>query len=305
MRSSIRRLVFGSHTSLAITSVLVAFTLVSGQSEQDKINKDLAWANVDSLRVNWRRDQADSDQILVNSLPVRIISSHNAIDATVAMAFIDQGDYFAAYVYVSNDGQERLDVNPQDFRIAYWKNRDVYLAGKPGDWSYSVAPEVVASKYKNRAEWRAFFVRFAGGMATTTATTETSGTVTLRDGGGVTNGTYSSTSTMTVPDRRAQVTAEVNARRIINDAQGDASSLLSTALKGNTVFPGQHISGWVFFQRKKIGVGDVMLRITKTGPVGAQGDDLDAFLTGQKPAASPSSSGQRVVDYCFLTGPRK
>ncbi len=279
--NSIRRKTINLATLVCICLLLSPLSI--GQQKQDKESKDIAWGNVNSERVLWYRDRANSDTILVNSLSVRIISGHNSIDATVGMAFIDQGDYFLAYVYISNDGQERFEVDPQDFRIAYWKDKDAYLNRKPGDWSYSVAPEAVASKYKSRAQWNAFFVRLAGGMAATTVTTEQSGTVTVIDGSTVANGTYSGTSTTTVPDRRAQVAADANARRITNDAQGEASAILKTSLKANTVFPGEHVSGWVYFQRKKIGVGDVILRVIR----------------------SSGSSGPRAVDYCFLTGPRK
>src|SRR2546421_12123990 len=99
-----------------VAFICLTGSLVAGQKQ--RVTEDVAWTGVNSQQVLWRRDHPNSDSLIVDSLSVRIISGHNVIDATVGMGFIDQGDYFAVYVYISNEGQERFDVDPENFRIA-------------------------------------------------------------------------------------------------------------------------------------------------------------------------------------------
>ncbi|SRR5258707_1276690 len=273
-----------------LISLVMVFAVLpaSGVAQKnDRSAKEVAWWNVGAVQRFWMPKAANSDELLVDSLSFRVISETEPLDLTVAMAFEDTGDYLAAYVYISNVGKDRLNINPADFRLAYWKNKEAFLAHKVGALSESVSPESIAAKYKSHASLEAFFVRLAGGMATKTVTTQERGTVTVTGtNGSAATGDYSGTSTTTIPDQQARISAGIRSKEILDNANHDAGSIARTALSGNTLFPGQHAGGWVYFQRKKFALGDVMIRVGVT-------------------PADPGIVFPRTVDYCFMTAPAK
>jgi hypothetical protein len=66
------------------------------------------------------------------------------------------------------------------------------------------------------------------------------------------NGTYSGTSTSTTstPDYEAQARADEAIRERNAVLAIQSSQLSNAALRSNTIFPGQSVSGCVFFERK-------------------------------------------------------
>src|SRR2546430_1324741 len=125
-----------------LISLVVIFAVLvlpaSGVAQKnDRSAKEVAWWNVGAVQRFWMPDKTNSDELLIDSLSFRVISETEPIDLTVAMAFQDTGDYLAAYVYISNVGKDRLNVNPADFRLAYWKSREEFIAHKVGALSES------------------------------------------------------------------------------------------------------------------------------------------------------------------------
>lgn len=203
----------------------------------------------------WKKGAPYADEILADGDAIRIIKNGGI---TIAVTGYDTGDFLLNEVTIVNETGERFNVKPEDFFIAYEDNK-----GKTG-YMYSLAPEKVAGKYKSRAKWGNFFRSFAAGLASTTITTQESGTVNIYSNDGSATGTYTGSSTTTLPNRSAQRAAANANAQATADANAKADMIISTTLKANTVFPQTYISGRVYFERKKYKVGNFIIIINDT-----------------------------------------
>jgi hypothetical protein len=150
--------------------------------------------------------------------------------------------YIIFWVGFSNKAKERLEIDPAVFSLTI------------KDQTYPVIDAAsVAKKYRNRGRWSGAIAAGLAGMSTQ----QTTGTV--RDSSGNT-----STVTVTTPDQNAQRRAQQgNASR--NARNADASdAVLSTALPRHTLFQGETVGGFVYFDKKKFG-DQLLLKFTVNG----------------------------------------
>lgn len=176
-------------------------------------------------------------------------------DGTIITAGLAaSGKYLRLSVSVFNGTASNFDVLPSDFEIRLDEgNKERML---------SPIPTEQIAKSAERGTWLPNYLnRVGAALAHNTSSTETTsssttnGTVSATSSDGTyTNGTYngtstgSSTSTTTTPDYQARAIAE---QRIADrNAKVTAANgqMMQTALKSNTLLPGQAIGGYVYFK---------------------------------------------------------
>lgn len=117
----------------------------------------------------------------------------------------------------------------------------------------------------SRTRWLNALTGIAASMQQTTIQAQSNGSVRITDQNGQSNGTYQSQSTVTIPDYSARASA---AERIASDyrsAATRADNILSSALKANTVFPNQKLTGLVYFKNHDKGnLSAVIMKIGDT-----------------------------------------
>lgn len=192
--------------------------------------------------LTWKSGAAFADDFISDGATIRVIRDGGV---TVAVFGYLDGGRVVAEVTVANETDRRVTVKPADFFITYWDK-----AGKMGH-EFSLPPAKVADKLRGRAKWGNFFRAFAAGMAQTTSTSESSGSVYVTGAGGAARGTYSGATTTTAPDAAAQRRAAEANRAASASANADAEQVLDRALRANTLFPKTYVSGLVYFEKRK------------------------------------------------------
>jgi hypothetical protein len=88
---------------------------------------------------------------------------------------------------------------------------------------------------------------------TITSTTYGSGSVDIVGAGGSATGTYSgsATTTTTMPDEAARAQSAAQIAAIEQRKEAAMQAVHDITLRSNTLFPGQQISGAIFFEREK------------------------------------------------------
>jgi hypothetical protein len=113
----------------------------------------------------------------------------------------------------------------------------------------------VSNAVRHGATWKAAVVAGLGGMATRSATVteqgEVSGVYNGPNGSGQVFGTYTGTSTVTVPDNAARARAIEHANHIRTSADARSAGVIKTALVAETINPGETYCGYVYFERDK------------------------------------------------------
>jgi hypothetical protein len=177
----------------------------------------------------WGEKEPFADKVLSDGDAIRIIRDKEK-GLTVAVVGYDSGDHFVYEITVVNEAEGRINVIPEDFFSIYW-DKD-----KKFGYMYPLAPEKVAKKYQSRAKWGNFFRSFAAGVATNTTTATDN---------------YGNSVTVTSPNTTAQRNAAIQNQNAANAANAKAGFFLDSALRSNTIFPNNNISGLVYFERKK------------------------------------------------------
>jgi hypothetical protein len=193
-------------------------------------------------------------------------------DGTIITAGLAaNGKYLRLSVSVFNGTAVTFDVLPNDFQIKLDEgSKERMLAPIPA--------EQIANSAERGAGWANYFNRVGAALAHNTSTTNTSsssttnGTVraTSSDGTYI-NGTYngtttgSSKSTTTTPDYQARAIAEQRVAERNARVAAANDQMMQTALKSNTLVPGQAIGGYVYF--KSIAANGFHPRVVINGTV--------------------------------------
>lgn len=183
-------------------------------------------------RFIWKPEEKYADSFLSEGVLIRIIQNKGL---TVAISCYDFRSYLACEVSVLNETEKRVDVLPENFFLAGYDKEKF-------DYTFSLPATKLAKRYESRARWGGFFRAFAAGMATTTSRSTVTGDI---------NGTITTTS----PDYAAQRRAAAANQQANEEAKTEADTILMDALLANTVFPKRHVSGVVYFERKKFRTG--------------------------------------------------
>ncbi len=180
----------------------------------------------------------------VNGHKIKILTADGT---TVSVSMMDTGKNFRADVAVQNSSTASFDVVPTMFSVEETAPKEKTLL-------YVDVGKIIHSA-QTRMVWANAFAAAGAGMQRqqTTTNTTSDGTVNVNSSDGTyATGTYSGTSasTTSAPDYAAQArTAELIRERSATLAI-QSSELSNAALRTNTVFVGQTVSGCVFFERK-------------------------------------------------------
>jgi hypothetical protein len=190
----------------------------------------------------------------------RKIKTLTADDISVSVSIVDTGKYFRADIAILNTSTANINVLPGTFTIQETAPKEKVLA--------SVDVGKIIHSAQRRMAWGNALAGMGAGMQRqqTTTNTTTDGTVNVNSSDGTyASGTYSGTSTSTTsaPDYAAQARTNEAIRQRNALLAIQSSQLSDSALRSNTVPPGQTVSGCVFFERKGKATSIVLL-----GPIG-------------------------------------
>ena len=177
----------------------------------------------------------------------RKIKTLTADDISVSVSMVDTGKYFRADIAILNTSIGNFDVLPGTFTIQETAPKEKVLA--------SVDVGKIIHSAQRRMAWGNALAGMGAGMQRqqTTTNTTSAGTVDVNSSDGTyASGTYSGTSTSTTsaPDYAAQARTNEAIRQRNAVLAIQSSQLSDSALRSNTVPPGQTVSGCVFFERK-------------------------------------------------------
>lgn len=147
---------------------------------------------------------------------------------------------------VVNRTPNRVDVIPQKTYLQIFQPRFKELAYK--------SPDQLSASIRHRAA-SASILAAMGSFRTKTITSTTygSGSVDIVGAGGSATGTYSgtATTTTTMPDEAARAQSAAQIAAIEQRKETAMQAVHDITLRSNTLFPGQQISGAMFFEREK------------------------------------------------------
>jgi len=196
--------------------------------------------------MTWSRGAVGCDDLYSEGQYFRIIQGDGI---EIALTMHDGKDYRVADVFISNLSDKRKLIDPSTTRFT------LADSGKPMVSLSPIPAEKIASKIKRRANWANFFSAIASSVPqSSTSQSTTRGTVSVYgSNGSFANGTYQGTTTTTRMSTNvyAQEQAAENNRRRSSEAEDRANELQQTALKINTLFPGEHTAGLIYFEKKK------------------------------------------------------
>ena len=159
----------------------------------------------------------------------------------VAASLTDENGYIIADVYVGNNTDRRILVNPDTSVMVFYKSKAEYKAtNKNLEIRDAIPPSAIAGKLINRVRWANALSSVGASMQTTTAT------ITSQN-----SQTGTTQSTVTVPNRQAQAQAEQQNTSRANSTLNQAADIMASALKPNTIFAKDKINGLVYFKRHK------------------------------------------------------
>jgi hypothetical protein len=180
-------------------------------------------------------------------------------DVAVAATLIGGTKSYTVCLLVWNQSKNDLHVLPESFT----------LRGSEGKAFDYLNPDKIASQIERDARRSALGLLFASILARRNTTSETStfGRVFGSIGSVPVSGSYTEQSRTTTASRDPAMMAMAarTGEAGIANAEEYAQSVRATALRANTVMPGEHLVGLVYFKRGKA-KGQVLLRI----PLGAQ-----------------------------------
>lgn len=222
---------------------------------------------------------ASCDHWVANDATIQIIQIN---DMTVTVIIGDDGDYILADAYVTNKSDDRILVDPYQSVLFAWKTTDL---SKPPERFQPITGQEIASKLKRRAMWVNILDSVLTSFArnTTTVSSSTTGSASISGSGYagsfLANGYFSGTTTTTIstPDLLARIQSQARMRERDENALNKGSYYISNAMKANTVFAKDSVSGLIYFKRKKAPVAVFTIRI---------GDILFDF-----PSPRPTASG--------------
>lgn len=169
----------------------------------------------------------------------------------VVVSLTDNGSHLVALVTVRNtDNRFSPVVDPAKVQIIGFDKNDkaVFLAPIP--------PQKIASKFVNRAAWASALNSLSASLAKTRTTSSSmvNGNLMITGTAGTSSVmvTGTETTSTTQQDRGAVARADEQNQGWMAGARANAQEVMDTALRANTIFPGKSISGFVYFERKKL-----------------------------------------------------
>jgi hypothetical protein len=189
--------------------------------------------------IRWEPESTHSDSIVVDGRAVKGVTDYGL---TVVAMMDDSFDQIGFLISIENKSGGRIMVDPGLYRFEATKPRPLSLS--PLD------PEKLSRNLEQRGSWRTV----VAGMLASLARRQTA-TAQITDNTG-----YRGRVTVTEPDYEAQREVQEAARDRTLRNQSDADSVRDVSLKPNTIFNGQTMTGWVYFEKKRF--DEAVLKIT-------------------------------------------
>ena len=231
---------------ICISTILILICTFALYGQSVKKENYVYWAaeNKESAGIKFDKNTVDGETFFI----------FDTAEFSLAMRGVAFKKALAVEVYLKTiDKSKRIDFDPNKSRIAVYAKR--------GDTVFTelapLTPEEAADKLDgSSAKVKNFFDRWRGNMANKTATVNstTDGELTVRDSSSNTaSGTYqgNTRSTVSVPDEEARSEAERKVRARNAKVEANASSVLQSALRANTIFAGKDVMGYIYFPVKK------------------------------------------------------
>ncbi len=211
----------------------------------------------------WLEDQPDCEKDITDGVYVETI---RGASLRISASLFDTDRKTKVLISIRNDGDKTVEIDPSKFTAG--------LVGKKSKRELKYEdPYLIANKLERSARTGAAWANFGSALGqagaamqrvNTYAYTNTSGSFYGRGGYGTYYG--SGTTTISSPDYAAQARAaqqaaitRANSQASIANAQANGAEIIREALKGNTIKPGNSVSGFVHFQRKGKGEGTVVV----------------------------------------------
>ena len=228
---------------LRLSPSVVSATPEDRQGVKAPSSPPLVAASVGGVHT-WSTTDPNCSAALSDGRTVRMIRANGL---AVLAAIWDNGSKTQAFVGIKNNTIASVDVRPESFQL-------VVAAPKYRMLAYQ-DPDQMAKSIRRSAGWKAGLTSGLGGMAQkqSTSTSTTDGNVTVSGPNGTASGTYNGTTmtTSSQPDYEARQRSADKANQIRAEANNAVNNLQSTALRANTIFPGQQMIGAVFFQHER------------------------------------------------------
>ena len=184
---------------------------------------------------------------------LRTVTGPNGVSVTAALEQSKNGKYFRLRLGVSNGSQKTFDLIPEAFRLD--------VVGQKPKVMKPIPPEDIEKAAERASFWGNFLTAMTAHMARDTVKTtsrteiQSSGSVSLNglDGPRVTGnyaGTDASktTSTTSIPDYTARAEAAQAIRDRNQLVAAKNAQVAESALRDNTLEPGQAVGGFVYFK---------------------------------------------------------
>lgn len=226
---------------ILFTLFLFCATSVFSQEKRTLI----VWAEGEKCKeINEDLQGVVCDTFIVDGSVVRSISYQGI---NVASKVSDNGDNVVGDFYIYNNSEKRILVLSRPSSITLYRSKEEFMNRKDFLISaFAIPPEKIASKIQNKVIWANALNQFGANMQTQQAQINSNG----------------KTATVTMPNTQAQQNAARQNEQRTLEANDKSASILSSALKQNTVFVQSSISGLVYFKRhKKATFGIVFISI--------------------------------------------
>lgn len=192
--------------------------------------------------IRWEPGSTHSDSIVVDGHEVKGVTDYGL---TVVALLDNSLDKTSFLISIENKSGGRIQIDPRLYRLDRLKPQPLSLS--PLD------PEKLARQMEKRGRWRtaveALLTALAKGQTATAQVTDNTG--------------YRGRVTVTGPDYETQREAQAAAQGRAAENQSEADLVRDVSLKPNTVFHGQTITGWIYFEKSwfdeavlKITIGD-------------------------------------------------
>jgi hypothetical protein len=194
----------------------------------------------------WAPQTPYSDSIVKNGTRLYVIQDGAR---TIMLAPMLMEGFLTIALAVANGeaASSRMEVDPETFEA---------LALVPKyKWLPRVAPSKVASKARHGVGWKSFLYAFATANPQKKVVVNDNGSFDgrINEDGQVKNfsGTYSGSRVISVPDREQEERNRQELQRMREDADKRESQVFQSALRRNTVMPGENAVGLSFFANEK------------------------------------------------------
>jgi TPR repeat protein len=223
--------------------------------------------------VSWKPNTPSCDVRYISGMEVKRISTNQAL---VGIALIPDSGKLAVLTRVENpDTSGRpIEVIPENFNLFKVTYKGLSVLRR-------MDAAKMAKSMERRQRVAAGLSGFGSGFSQTTAT----GTATYSDGS-------TASYQVTTPDTQAQSDAISRGQANIRGAQSRGAVLIGEELKRNTLEPGQHVMGRLFFPKQKPSE-NLLVRVE----IGTIRYEFPFHLAGKHDAPSAQSTAQKEATH--------